>query len=89
MAKFFVGQRVRIIRVYEAKEALGKEATLIKWHESNCWEASVDGLGEWNNGKWYGFDEDQLEPIIYDGAEPLGYSFEQMMSEFGVEEAVK
>lgn len=32
---------------------------------------------------------EQLEPILPEGAQPLGYSFEQMMSEFGVAEAVK
>lgn len=32
---------------------------------------------------------EQLEPILPEGAQPLGYSFEKMMSEFGVEEAVK
>lgn len=36
-----------------------------------------------------GVESYRLEPIVYDGAQPLGYSFEQMMSEFGVAEAVK
>lgn len=84
MAKFFVGQRVRIVKVYKAKEALGKEATLLRWRESGCWEASVDGYGEWFNGLWYGFDEDQLEPILPEGAQPSEFSFTELMDNLGV-----
>ncbi|QHJ81513.1 MAG: hypothetical protein [Bacteriophage sp.] len=43
-----------------------------------------------NNGATrFGPCSAQLEPILPEGAQPLGYSFEQMMSEFGVMEAVK
>lgn len=35
------------------------------------------------------FENHELEPILPKGDEPLGYSFEQMMSEFGVTEVVK
>ncbi len=95
MAKFFVGQRVKVISVCEPKtnsHLVGQEGVV---NEVNCeWESASgdrsDGIGvtllgidDWAFGEW------QLEPILPKGAKPLGYSFEQMMSEFGIEEAVK
>ncbi len=95
MAKFFVGQRVKIVSVDGCTEnnyLLGLEGIV---NEINCSWYSVNGevdggvvltIGsehDWAFGEW------QLEPSLPEGAQPLGYSFEQMMSEFGIEEAVK
>ncbi|UWJ04762.1 hypothetical protein CUB19_gp50 [Stenotrophomonas phage CUB19] len=103
MAKFFVGQRVRIVRarhptnngltgvishigpwkyleILPSGRALGEE-------QADCYvrldSPRHDGAMSGANSYW------QLEPILPEGAQPIGYSFEQMMSEFGVTEAVK
>lgn len=90
MAKFFVGQRVRIISVDGVSEnnyLLGLEGVV---NEINCsWYSvvgEVDGgvgltlMGEddWAFGEW------QLEPIVYDGAQPSEFSFAELMDNLGV-----
>jgi len=101
MAKFFVGQRVRIKWSKNWPELAGQEGvisgSLVNYPNSHeCgWPVSPDSWGSQNSPYSHPRDgrfapgEDQLEPILPEGAQPLGYSFEQMMSEFGVTEAVK
>lgn len=94
MAKFFIGQKVKIVSCDDHNDAyamalVGQEAIVNELDVEN--EYFVFGnIGVTVNG-----DEDwcfwphELEPILPEGAQPLGYSFEQMMNEFGVTEAVK
>lgn len=80
MSRFFVGQRVRIVRVIEAQEALGREGRIIgriHWHE--CWAVSVDGIGPYYDGARYGFDDDQLEPILPSGHRAGDYSLSDLL----------
>lgn len=102
MSKFFIGQRVRILWSMGWPELLGQQGRIVGIHPTpgrhglsewqvapDCWgsqEAPRIGDG---GGTIFAPNSSQLEPILPDGAQPLGYSFEQMMSEFGVTEAVK
>lgn len=106
MAKFFVGQRVRLVRANFAQN-LGAEGIITHmgpWRDGDMLPiglkligAATDVIVKWNQLMSYKekmIDHgpcclDRLEPILPEGAQPLGYSFEQMMSEFGVTEAVK
>lgn len=90
MAKFFVGQLVRLVKVFHP-ENQGREARIVAFFDE-C-ESSVEG---WpvncivdGANKGTANHTDRLEPILPEGAQPLGYSFEQMMSDFSVMEAVK
>lgn len=102
MAKFFVGQRVRIISSKGWPELAGEEGRIIGDDVSHAsterseWQVAPDIWGSDRSpykgllgGYRFAPNSDQLEPILPEGAEPLGYSFEKMMSEFGVTEAVK
>ena len=90
MAKFFVGQLVRLVKTFHP-ENQGREARITEIFDE-C-ESCVAGwpVNCRTDGAIEGFynHTDRLEPILPEGAQPLGYSFEQMMSEFGVTEAVK
>lgn len=99
MAKFFVGQRVRLVRSSKARLVpIGSEGviTSLKHYPkgSLCHDFSVLLEDGDCTVKYYAYGDrtsstSRLEPILPEGAQPLGYSFEQMMSEFGVKEAVK
>lgn len=98
----FVGARVRILWSAGWPELAGNEGKIVgvpadggltgksEWFVApDCWGtyfAPTEGKG---GGDRFGPSSDQLEPILPEGAQPLGYSFEQMMSEFEVAEAVK
>ncbi len=107
MAKFFVGQRVRLVNSLMA-ENLGAEGVITHigvWRDGDMLPIGIIGSGpghadvivKWDYALIYGSviidhgpcNSERLEPILPEGAQPLGYSFEQMMSEFGVTEAVK
>lgn len=107
MAKFFVGQRVRLV-VTKTEFNRGREGSIIAvghWGHRDilpcglpladkvhcdlyvCWDSVVEAGGEfYKNGP---IESYRVEPILPEGAQPLGYSFEQMMSEFRIAEAVK
>lgn len=91
--KLFVGQRVRIVGTswigygscpagLEGFLEVPKEHGLITRKEYDWCVRTDCGLKVL-------CDSHEVEPILPEGAQPLGYSFEQMMSEFGVTEAVK
>lgn len=93
MVALFSGQRVRIVGHqwlgWDTHPA-GLEGVLYK---PDCVGAYSGKVYEWGVqtkcGRCVLCDSHEVEPILPDGAQPLGYSFEQMMSEFGVTEAVK
>lgn len=99
MAKFFVGCRVRLVQATKV-ERNGWEGVITSithnpkgtptrsgiplQHDCDCVVLWGEDMGnKYATAFW------QIEPILPEGAQPLGYSFEQMMSEFGVEETVK
>lgn len=101
----FIGARVRILWSRNFPELAGEEGVIIGIQESGgpygagMWNVAPD---IWGSDKKPGLQpnpenyphkfaphSEQLEPITPEGAQPLGYSFEQMMSEFGAEETVK
>lgn len=98
MVSKFVGQRVRLVRPHVASNFWieGRISSICHLPigapipgtymraamESNCVVA-------WDDGSISPQFLYQLEPILPEGSQPLGYSFEQMMSEFGFTEAVK
>jgi hypothetical protein len=79
MSTFYIGQRVRIVGCLVAREALGREATVLSgpadaWNEiSGEWvgyHVSVDGIGPiCPRGNEYCFRPDFMEPIVPDGLE--------------------
>lgn len=101
----FIGARVRILWSNNFPELVGEEGRIIGKQEpggrynAGIWNVAPDvwgsdtkpGVHSKSSDKPQRFapHPEQLEPILPEGAEPLGYSFERMMSEFGVEEAVK
>lgn len=89
----FVGQRVRINC---PPSSVHGEDTVITALDCEGYDAGNTYLGAevdlFNKELWDGrlvFEYHEIEPILPEGAQPLGYSFERMMSEFGVTEAVK
>ena len=101
----FIGARVRILWSNNFPELAGEEGRIIGKQDSGgrynagMWNVAPD---IWGSDSKPGLQPDpdsypnrfaphseQLEPILPESAKPLGYSFEQMISEFGVTEAVK
>lgn len=103
MVTWFVGLRVRIVRAthaanngltgvishigpYKFRDIL-PNGKLLGVDDADCFlkldSPRHDGAMGGANSFW------QIEPILPEGAQPLGYSFDQMMSEFGVTGAVK
>lgn len=90
MAKFFVGQRVKVVSSTK-KENLGIEANIESFvftakgtktrsgiplsRDCNCAIVIDSGLR-------YAANTDQLEPILPEGNQPCGMSYEEMMQEF-------
>ncbi|QHJ82347.1 MAG: hypothetical protein [Caudoviricetes sp.] len=103
MVTWFVGLRVRIVRATHAANNgltgvishigpykyldMLPNGQLLASEDADCFikldSPRHDGDMGGANSFW------QLEPILPEGAQPLSCSFEQMMSEFGVTEAVK
>lgn len=88
MATFFVGQRVRILWVKQAKNAhkVGAEGRIVEVND--CLLGPViygldsypiqyvqKGLTQYG----YGFSAEQLEPILPEGHTPSVYSYEELM----------
>lgn len=73
MAKFHVGQRVKVISVHQAFECLNREATILGFDERGYddisgnyegYDVYVDGVGAISpQGLQYCFLEDQLRPL--------------------------
>ncbi len=94
MARLFAGQRVRIVcpeSNCNGQECWIREVGVVGWidDETSFIGCSVDLPSTSIESDWCVFENHELEPILPEGAQPLGYSFELMMSEFGVTEAVK
>ena len=98
----FFGARVRILYSMGWPELSGEVGRIIGRSNTKGvdgvseWCVAPDIWGshyaprKGNNGATrFSPNSSQLEPVLHEGAKPLGYSFEQMMSEFGVTEAVK
>lgn len=103
MVKWFVGQKVKVLRASHPKNngITGRITHIGPWSR---WQRLPSGKlldadsadcflyldSPRHDGAMVGANSFyQLESILPEGAQPLGYSFEQMMSEFGVTEAVK
>lgn len=88
MAKFLIGQRVRIVWVNRAVNSgkVGLETHVVEIND-RVGDWTLYGLSgspihmEVEDGRmvWYGWSEDQLEPIIPGGAKPSTYSFQELM----------
>lgn len=90
--KLFVGQRVRLVGTswigYGSSPA-GLEGFLeVPKGRGLITRKEYDWCVRTDFGRKVLCDSHEVEPILPKGAQSLGYSFEQMMSEFGVEEAV-
>ena len=98
----FVGAKVRILWSNGWPELAGDEGRITsrspdcgirgdsEWRVApNKWGTHIAPYASMGGGLIFAPNASQLEPILPEGAQPLGYSFEQMMSEFGVKEAVR
>lgn len=98
----FVGAKVRILWSNGWPELEGDEGRIVSrsknsgirgdsewWVAPNKWGTHIAPYASMSGGLIFAPNASQLEPIAPDGEQPLGYSFEKMMSEFGVKEAVK
>lgn len=98
MAKLFVGQKVRIIGAGSFPQVIGSECRIIALDQKSL-RISDGGMDKGMvqvdmappGYPWMSLcvKPEWLEPILPEGEQALGYSFEQMMSEFEVTEAVK
>lgn len=89
MSKFFVGQRVRIVRAKTAIECIGREGRIIgplcvaRNRKCGIWEGfptEVDGIGHIDpEGMSYVFRPEYLEPILPEGSAPSEFTFQQLM----------
>ena len=92
MAKFKVGDRVRIIFSYGWPELSGQEGRIIEV----ATDKGVEGISEWrvapdswgsymapykgiNGAAKFAPNSSQLEPILYDGAQPSEFSYSELM----------
>lgn len=92
MSKFFVGQRVRILRSDGWPELAGSEGSIV----SRCPDGGIRGKSQWwvapkqwgshvapypgtAGGGKFGPNESQLEPILPEGAAPSVYTFQELM----------
>ena len=82
MAKFFVGQRVRVAWVHRAKNShlVGSEARIIDIKYTDPIIHSLDRAPfERDATCIYGFFAEQLEPILPEGHIPSVYSFGELL----------
>lgn len=95
MSKHFVGQRVRI--VYAKSPRNGCEARITGRSYSNhthyglghYWDCDVDGWGNRSSdGTRFAYMDDQLEPIIPEGAAPSEYTYTELMDRLKAGEGV-
>lgn len=92
MAKFFVGQRVRILKSNGWPELAGEEGMIVgvaedcgiygdsEWNVApDCWGSDIGICPASNGALRFSPPGHFLEPILYDGAQPIAESFEEMM----------
>lgn len=83
MAKFFVGQRVRIIgcEMAAGKCHVGKEGVIVTRCPvyDDSWD--VDSARKVPDGRLISWHEDNLQPILPSGAAPSEYSFAELLDE--------
>ncbi len=86
MAKFFVGQRVRVKFVCrpENKVLVGLETVVADLCWMPTWDEPIYGVREkpivFDFGEgWVGFSPDQLEPILPSGHRASDFSFHELM----------
>lgn len=95
MAKFFVGQRVKIKYSYGWPELAGEQGVIVSKSKTagirgdSEWYVAPDSWGSyWAPGQSnlgavkFAPNSDQLEPIVDSGCVPCGMSYEEMMQEF-------
>lgn len=83
MSKFFVGQRVRIVRTYNYPQMRGVEARIMGFYR-DAWDGRkhYDGLElsvRTPHGAPYVALPDELEPILPEGHRAGDYSFHELM----------
>lgn len=92
MAKFFVGQLVRVARASKSRN-VGKVVTIVEFRDIPKGTICTNGNIVSRNcnciitmpntpGVTGSCHTDQLEPIVDDGSIPCGMSYEEMMQEF-------
>ena len=92
MAKWFIGQRIRIVRAChpENNGITGLITHFGPWNYGDTLPDGnkLDGVADCfisldsprHDGRYAGASPfDSLEPILYDGAQPIAESFEEMM----------
>lgn len=88
MANFFVGQLVRVVGYNSFPELVGSQCSItgidietfdIKNGKSARGFIGTDIPCPDKSRKWTAFYAAHLEPILYDGAQPIAESFEEMM----------
>lgn len=89
MAKFFVGQRVRVVHSDYAPECIGFEARVVgplehcersSGEEWDGYPIEVDGIGTRSHqGGRLVFPPSYLEPILPEGSAPSEFTFQQLM----------
>lgn len=98
MAKFFVGQRVRILFSQGWPELAGQEGRIIRavshgqddvgptseWNVApDCWGTHIAPVIGVNGGEYFAPNSEQLEPILPEGHKPCEESFkEELDNEF-------
>lgn len=88
MANFFVGQLVRVVGFNSFPELVGREC-MVTEIDAKTFDFKRGVIAEGVIGtdiecpdtskKWTSFYPEHLEPILYDGAQPIEESFEEMM----------
>lgn len=90
MAKFFVGQRVRVVGSTSFPQLVGTECRVRKLDASAYVVAHdnherglvlTDILSPRGTGKHVAFDDHQLEPILPEGQAPSEFSFSELMDD--------
>lgn len=89
MAKFFVGQRVRVVHSDYVPECIGLEARVVgplehclrsSGEEWDGYPIEVDGIGTRSpRGGRLVFPSSYVEPILPEGSAPSEFTFQQLM----------
>ena len=88
MAKFFVGQRVRVVADFGGHfpNLIGAEGVVMQVDDQDWtkWDAmyglDIHPLYQIESGHWIGFVDGELEPVLPDGAKPSEFSsYEELM----------
>lgn len=85
MAKFFVGQRVRIKYSYKWPELDGTEGVIIGFDEDDLlvapdsWGTADCPYSDIGTHQYFAPSPEQVEPIIPEGMQPSEFSFHELM----------